>query len=588
MKKIGGQWKNWKFNKKIQFLVTASVLAITLIAMAVTTFFSVRSLRQQYMRLNYDRISTISGNLANALEEDKALLLSLVLSEEVQEFGKASKDDDSLVLSKQCSSLFSSMLNMYPNVNFIVALNSDWSKYVFRGGKSLKTTMLTSIIEQDYRDARRLGRSSVRISYNQAYDWEEQNTLNMYFPIYDTQTLNEEHGLLCLNITDPSLRLIHEETEGYSDLCVITGDGIVFSDGGEEAIGAQVKYAGRLKEDTGTIKDGMTSRMYRKIDGWDLYVVGAISVWMSYQSSIMVIVTMIVLVGSLLLVLLKITRSIIQKSYRPLDDLVSSMDEASKGYLEVRLDEDVMGEDFARLAVGFNSMMAQIQTLMVRIQQEQKEMDQIRFNALQSQIHPHFLYNTLECIHWQAMTDGNREISKMVKALARYYRICLSDGHDVIPLHLELEHVKNYLIIQNMRFDNLIDSEISCAPEADDAMIPKLTLQPLVENAIQHGIRLKADQHGKLRIRARVEKDVFISVSDDGIGMTPEEIENMNKNIRMKEVEFGYGVRNVNRRIGLLYGEAFGLRYESNSEGGVTVNIRIPLRRGDSDIRMQQ
>ena len=97
-----------------------------------------------------------------------------------------------------------------------------------------------------------------------------------------------------------------------------------------------------------------------------------------------------------------------------------------------------MGEDFTKLAVWFNSMMEEILVLMDQVKMEQHQIEQIRFNALQSQIQPHFLYNTLECIHWQAMVDGNEEISTLVKALAKYYRICLSGGHDVIPLKMEL------------------------------------------------------------------------------------------------------------------------------------------------------
>lgn len=119
-----------------------------------------------------------------------------------------------------------------------------------------------------------------------------------------------------------------------------------------------------------------------------------------------------------------------------------------------------MGEDFAKLAIGFNSMMDEIEVLMEQVKLEQHQLEQIRFNALQSQIQPHFLYNTLECIHWQAIAEGNKEISTMVKALAKYYRICLSKGHDVITLREEVEHIRNYMIIQNMRYDNIIGSEI--------------------------------------------------------------------------------------------------------------------------------
>ena len=102
-----------------------------------------------------------------------------------------------------------------------------------------------------------------------------------------------------------------------------------------------------------------------------------------------------------------------------------------------------------------------------------------------------FLYNTLECIHWQAIAEGNKEISTMVKALAKYYRICLSKGHDVITIREEVEHIRNYMIIQNMRYDNIIGSEIVVESQVEESLIPKLTLQPLVENSIYHGMKVK-------------------------------------------------------------------------------------------------
>lgn len=208
---------------------------------------------------------------------------------------------------------------------------------------------------------------------------------------------------------------------------------------------------------------------------------------------------------------------------------------------------------------------------------EQHQIEQIRFNALQSQIQPHFLYNTLECIHWQAMADGNKAISTLVMALAKYYRICLSKGHDVIPLKLEIEHVKNYLIIQNMRYDNLIRSEIRIGEGCEEAMIPKLTLQPLVENSIYHGIKIKEGKEGSIFLSARREENVvLITLADTGAGMTLAQIDAMNQQLSEYDESFGYGVRNVNKRIQLLYGKEYGLCYLPNEYGGVTVEIQIP------------
>lgn len=175
------------------------------------------------------------------------------------------------------------------------------------------------------------------------------------------------------------------------------------------------------------------------------------------------------------------------------------------------------------------------------------------------------------------MADGNKEISTLVMALAKYYRICLSKGHDVISLGLEIEHIKNYLIIQNMRYDNIIGSEFQVDDTCKDAMVPKLTLQPLVENSIYHGIKVKEGRKGSVFLKAvRKENTVLITLEDTGSGMTQSQIDAMNQQLSEYDESFGYGVRNVNKRIELLYGKDYGLYYLRNEFGGVTVEIQLP------------
>ena len=200
--------------------------------------------------------------------------------------------------------------------------------------------------------------------------------------------------------------------------------------------------------------------------------------------------------------------------------------------------------------------------------------------------------NTLECIHWQALVGGNQEISTMVKALAQYYRICLSEGKDIIPLSMELEHVRNYLIIQNMRYGNIITLAEKVPEEYLSVRIPKLTLQPLVENSIYHGIRVKEGVTGTVEI-AVVESEgaVCLTVKDDGGGMEPEQLADINQNISDMERDVGYGITNndsikcvdvfINKRIELMYGEQYGLSFRQNEGRGTCVEIRLPGEDGE-------
>ena len=406
----------------------------------------------------------------------------------------------------------------------------------------------------------------------------EVNTLNIYFPIYDTNRVLGELGLLCMNFTDPSLQQILEyDSSKRLESMVVDTDGMMISARDKEKIGTNVDFIPKMKGVSGTFSKDGRLYIYQKVSNWRFYVVSSVPMMELYKSSIRTIFLMAFILLFLLTLSLMVVKRIISKVYRPLDKVVRKMDDVASGSLKTRINVEHMGEDFTKLAVGFNSMMEEILVLMDQVKMEQHQIEQIRFNALQSQIQPHFLYNTLECIHWQAMVDGNEEISTLVKALAKYYRICLSGGHDVIPLKMELEHVRNYLIIQNMRYDDIIGSEFDVEEAASDVMIPKLTLQPLVENSIYHGIKVKEGKTGSLFLKVRKRSsDVLITLADTGTGMSQQQIDEMNQHLSEYDDSFGYGVRNVNKRIELLYGEEFGLYYLRNESGGVTVEIRLP------------
>ena len=217
---------------------------------------------------------------------------------------------------------------------------------------------------------------------------------------------------------------------------------------------------------------------------------------------------------------------------------------------------------------------------------------QAKLSALQSQINPHFLYNTLECIRSEALLYDCDSIARMAKALASFFRYSISKKENIVTLREEFNNIENYFLIQSYRFDDKFSFEILAAPEDREAyscLIPKLSLQPIVENAIFHGLETKPDK-GKVTIRVEMtEKNVIIIVSDDGVGIGREELERMRDSLKTSRKETdqegkspgergnGIALTNVSQRIKLIFGEDYGLNLYSTKGIGTDVEIILPI-----------
>lgn len=579
MRKWMEKVSRWKFDKKMQLLVTVPIIATTLIVLVVSTISSVTSMKQQSIELLQAQNSTTAENFKSSLDNYKTLAIATVMDTSIQQYLKAvNYNKEAGGLKNSAFNILASISNMHSDMNFIAVVGKSPDDYIYKGQIAISAAQFSQVYTFDAQQCKTVQDSSIKMCFNNAYFNGSKYTLNIYFPIYDTNRVLGELGLLCMNFTDPSLlQILEYDSSNKLESMVVDTDGMMISARDKDKIGTNVDFIPKMKEKSGTFSMGGRLYIYQKVSDWRFYVVSSVPMMELYKSSIRTIFLMAFILLFLLTISLLVVKRIISKVYRPLDKVVRKMDDVASGSLKTRINVEHMGEDFTKLAVGFNSMMEEILVLMEQVKMEQHQIEQIRFNALQSQIQPHFLYNTLECIHWQAMVDGNGEISTLVKALAKYYRICLSGGHDVIPLKMELEHVRNYLIIQNMRYDDIIGSEFDVEEAASDVMIPKLTLQPLVENSIYHGIKVKEGKTGSLFLKVRKRSsDVLITLADTGTGMSQQQIDEMNQHLSEYDDSFGYGVRNVNKRIELLYGEEFGLYYLRNESGGVTVEIRLP------------
>ncbi len=287
----------------------------------------------------------------------------------------------------------------------------------------------------------------------------------------------------------------------------------------------------------------------------------------------LVIVIFVAIVAYLLAFLIS------QSTLKRISQLTGTMQAVEKGNVTVRLTPSG-NDEIAQMMGGFNQMMDRVDTLMEDQVEYGRQIKNLELKALQAQINPHFLYNSLDLINCTAISRNVPEISRMVNALGQFYRLSLSKGREVIPLCDELKHAKLYVEIQNMRFENRVSVEWDTDPSADRCQIIKIILQPLIENAIIHGIFEKPSKCGRIKVKVRRSLDgIRITVEDDGVGMDEDTLlTNFSKTgpEQFAMAPGGYGVRNIHERLILAYGEPFGLSCVSRPQEGTIVTVYIP------------
>ncbi|QMV40989.1 cache domain-containing sensor histidine kinase [Cohnella cholangitidis] len=233
-------------------------------------------------------------------------------------------------------------------------------------------------------------------------------------------------------------------------------------------------------------------------------------------------------------------------------------------------------DEIGELTLSFNDMVNNVSKLMDETYQLGREVKNKELKALQAQINPHFLYNTLDLINVMAIESGERDISTVVDELAVFYKLSLSNGRERVYLDSELKHVEAYVRIQNMRFGGGIALEREVPEELLNCEVPKIMLQPLIENSILHGIREKDSEEGTIKIKAWKDKgDIYVQVEDDGVGMDEKQLANAMTGKSSKGTG-GFGVRNIQERIELFFGASYGLTYVSEVGQGTVVTIRLP------------
>ena len=291
-----------------------------------------------------------------------------------------------------------------------------------------------------------------------------------------------------------------------------------------------------------------------------------------------VLVVLLALLGITVLFSMLAQQSLTNAIRTPIARLEKFAASLAGGDLQARAPETPVTE-LHELTQSLNTMAGRLQDLIDENRREQENLKKSELRALQAQINPHFLYNTLDAIVWLAEAGQSREVIHITRALSDFFRISLSQGKDWIPLSEEIKHLTGYLTIQKIRYRDILDYQIDIPEELGSCQVLKLLMQPLVENAIYHGVKHRRGR-GLVRVTGRMEDSwLILEVADNGAGMTPERLAQVREGLSGSGAESaGYGLFNVNKRIQLYYNQPQGVWIESRMGEGTTVTLKLPVR----------
>lgn len=415
-------------------------------------------------------------------------------------------------------------------------------------------------------------------------NYETVSAVSMLRQINDSENLREHHGVM-------EIYILQEQLDNIVQRAGITQNGLVFiqntrneiitTSSDEKLLEFQkINFINRrdVKWQSYQVNEEQYVVRMEKIDNTDWELITIIPIAAFTRQATQVRNLMLFLLFFIGIVAFGLAYFFSNSFTNRIHGLTENMIKVQNGHLDVYV-KDQRKDEIGQLNRSFNYMVQRLKILLETQYKNGQEIKSAELKALQAQINPHFLYNTLDLINWKAIDKNVPEIGKISRTLAKFYKLSLNKGKDIVTVKDEIDHVKQYVTIQNMRFENRIDFFDQVPKVFYEYQIPKIIFQPLVENSIMHGILKRKKQSGIITLSGTIEKgDLIFVIKDDGIGMEEITIKQILYSYGTKE-SHGYGVKNIHERLKLNYGEDYGLSYESIMDKGTTVRIRIPARK---------
>lgn len=518
-------------------------------------------------------------------EDIISLINTLSENENLLRFSKGDSNDN---IKKDIEYLFKTIKNNYPQIAGILIVNSKdeyISNDLYRrfNNPIIADNWYKSALEME--DGLAFFSKPVRRNLAAYQNYAADEVISIARVIKGDSL--DSNAVLLLDIKlkslEDNLKSIKIGTDGFVYILDENNETIFAPD---NDIVYRIKHGEILSQEEGgsviKVRGNLYQSLYKAIPGLNWNVIGIFSLENVYG----VVRTLQWGTGIVITIMLAIiavaAKDFDKRFTKPILKLNETMQAIENGNLNVRFDYE-SNDEIGALGNSFNSMILEVTKLRELVELEREKARQAEFRIMQSQINPHFLYNTLDTIRWIAKDYNAKEIEDIVLALTKLFRITLNNGNELISVDDEIKHVENYLIIQKMCYEDLFEYKIEVDEEIRGNSVIRLILQPIVENAIYHGIK-EGNKKGFIEIVAKKEDDdIVIYVKDNGAGLTSNKVEEINNMFRTRKRTIGFGLYNINERITHRYGEGYGLTIESVKDEYTVVTLVHPIIKGEKN-----
>lgn len=592
IRESAGLFKKFSFRKKLLFMLITLIIIPVMFLMGVSYFVSFKVIKEKSIAMNLLNTKQINIKLNHYLVSFEKCIYDLYgesdLNNLLRNLAFTKKDDIENIQAQQIiQKVFVKMLDKNRDIVYTQLFNNEGKQLSYYGShRQVIPEELFNLIDGSD--------NPNNIWYGPYTNYYNQKVITLGKKLKDVNDF-VDMGYMFISIKETDIEQVYvnrKDNKGYT--FITDRNGVVLSHPDKALLQTKADYIFRKPELFVDIKSLVTEFNDDNViiscdtlesTGWKVYHVSSLSFAKASMKQMLYYYIIMFILNTAVIAVISLRVS--RKVGKPINELSKKVVDFANSNTNPSENEFTTGDEIEQLNRSFTCMMKRIKTLIeevyeAKLREREAEIysKETELTLLQAQINPHFLYNTLEIIRWKAMflTNGENEVTDIVSTLSDFFRLSLSRGKKMVTLKDEIEHASNYVAIMNYRYSNKIILDWSVDEDVKDSIIPKIVLQPILENAIYHGIKPKGNP-GSIGISiVKCKESIRIVVEDNGIGMSSEKLE-----IIKNEIESinggdknGYGLRNINQRLKLAFGENYGISIVSTEGEGTEVCLNLP------------